>query len=158
MSAVEASDGGHPLGTEVTRLLQVAMVVFVWTIGIGILNGTDVVDFDRKVLLSHVHAGTLGWITTSVFAASVWLFGSTASAGQVRVARALTWVSIVVLPVFSLTFAFTYDDPRAVLGTVALLANLPPGQTLLTSAAGLPPRAAPDRVLRVDQATITADG
>ena len=47
-------------------LLQVAMVVFVWTIGIGILNGTDVVDFDRKVLLSHVHAGTLGWITTSV--------------------------------------------------------------------------------------------
>ena len=45
MSAVGAVDGRHPLGTEVTRLLQVAMVVFVWTIGIGILNGTDVVDF-----------------------------------------------------------------------------------------------------------------
>ncbi len=68
---VDAIDeGNHPLRPEVRLLLQVAMVVFVWTVGIGILNGTDLVDFDRTVLLSHVHAGTLGWITTSVFAAS----------------------------------------------------------------------------------------
>jgi magnesium-transporting ATPase (P-type) len=119
-----AIGGAHPLGNEVKRLLQVAMVVFVWTVGIGILNGTDIVDFDRKVVLSHVHAGTLGWITTSVFAASVWLFGATASEGQARVARGLTWYSMIVLPVFALTFAFTYDDPRAILGTLALLAIL----------------------------------
>lgn len=117
-----AIGAAHPLGGEVKRLLQVAMVVFVWTIGIGILNGTDIVDFDRKVVLSHVHAGTLGWITTSVFAASVWLFGATADEGQVRVARGLTWYSMVVLPVFAITFAFTYDDPRAILGSLALLA------------------------------------
>lgn len=117
-----AIGAAHPLGGEVKRLLQVAMVVFVWTIGIGILNGTDIVDFDRKVVLSHVHAGTLGWITTSVFAASVWLFGATADEGQVRVARGLAWYSMVVLPVFAITFAFTYDDPRAILGSLALLA------------------------------------
>jgi hypothetical protein len=114
-------NGEHPLRGQVRLLLQVAMVVFVWTVGIGILNGTDLVDFDRKVVLSHVHAGTLGWITTSVFAASFWLFGPGATDGQVRFARRLTSVAIVVLPVFALTFAFTYEEPRAILGSLALL-------------------------------------
>ena len=122
MIDVAIDDGRHPLRGEVKLLLLVAMAVFVWTVGIGILNGADIVDFDRKVLLSHVHAGTLGWITTSVFAASIWLFGSSASEGEVRVARALTWLSVVVLPVFALTFAFTYDDPRAILGSLAFAA------------------------------------
>jgi hypothetical protein len=111
----------HPLRDQVRLLLQVAMVVFVWTVGIGILNGTDLVDFDRKVVLSHVHAGTLGWITTSVFAASFWLFGGGATERQVRFARTLTLIAVVVLPVFALTFAFTYEEPRAIIGSLALL-------------------------------------
>lgn len=110
----------HPLRSEVRMLLQLAMVVFVWTVGIGILNGTDLVDFSRKVVLSHVHAGTLGWITTNVFAATLWLFGATATDGQVRTARWLTRIAMVTLPVFAFTFAFTYEEPRAVLGTLAL--------------------------------------
>ena len=122
MSDATGVGGSHPLRGEVKLLLQVAMAVFVWTVVIGILNGTDIVDFDRKVLLSHVHAGTLGWITTSVFAASLWLFGLGASDGEARTARVLTWLSVVILPVFALTFAFTYDDPRAILGTLALAA------------------------------------
>ncbi|HEX4978485.1 MAG TPA: hypothetical protein VFV35_00325 [Acidimicrobiales bacterium] len=119
---VTVIDEQHPLRSEVRLLLQVAMAVFVWTVAIGILNGTDVVDFDRKVLLSHVHAGTLGWITTSVFGASLWLFGRGAGEGHAAAARLLARASIVVLPVFALTFAFTYEEPRAVLGTLALLA------------------------------------
>lgn len=110
----------HPLRAEVRLLLVMAMTVFVWTVAIGILNGTDIVDFDRRVLLSHVHAGTLGWITTSVFAASLWLFGREATPGSVRAARGLAHASALVLPVFALTFAFTYEEPRAVLGTAAL--------------------------------------
>lgn len=101
-------------------LLQLAMVVFLWTVGIGILNGTDLVDFSRKVVLSHVHAGTLGWVTTSVFAATLWLFGEAAADGQIRAARWLTRVAMVALPVFAFTFAFTYQEPRAVLGLCAL--------------------------------------
>jgi hypothetical protein len=110
----------HPLQREVALLLRLAMVVFVWTVGIGILNGTDLVDFSRKVVLSHVHAGTLGWITTCVFAATLWLFGPAATDGQARSARWLTRAAMVTLPVFAFTFAFTYDDPRAVLGSLAL--------------------------------------
>jgi hypothetical protein len=36
----------------------------------------------------------------------------------------------------------------------ALLVNLPPGQTLLTSASGLPPKAKPDLVLAVTDGRI----
>ena len=122
MSVVGIDTSSHPLRTEIRLLLRVAMTVFVWTVGIGILNGTDVVDFDQKIILSHVHAGTLGWITTCVFAASLWLFGGSADEKQTAVARRLTQYSAVVLPVFALTFAFTYQEPRAVLGTLALLA------------------------------------
>ncbi len=120
MTEMTTSDAAHPLRREVVLLLQLAMVVFVWTVAIGILNGTDLVDFSRKVLLSHVHAGTLGWITTSVFAATLWLFGETATPGQIRTARWLARAAMVTLPLFAFTFAFTYDDPRAILGTCAL--------------------------------------
>jgi len=112
--------GGHPLRQEVRLLLQLAMIVFLWTVGIGILNGTDLVDFSHKVVLSHVHAGTLGWITTCVFAASLWLFGEHASEGEVRAARTLARVAMVTLPVFALTFAFTIEEPRAIIGSFAL--------------------------------------
>ncbi|MBA4179675.1 MAG: hypothetical protein C0506_03715 [Anaerolinea sp.] len=95
------------------------MVVFVWTVVIGILNGTDIVDFSRKTVLSHVHAGTLGWITMCVFAASLWLFGATATRGQVRAARALVLAAIITLPAFALTFAITYAEGRAVMGSFA---------------------------------------
>lgn len=116
------ADREHPLGREVTLLFRAAMVVFVWTVGIGILNGSDVVDFDRKVVLSHVHAGTLGWITISVFAAALWLFGAEAGHGEVRAGRFIARTALVVLPAFGLTFAFTYEEPRAVIGGLALAA------------------------------------
>jgi hypothetical protein len=121
MSTASAHGGPHPLRAEIRLLLQVAMTVFVWTVGIGILNGTDIVTFDRKVILSHVHVGTLGWITMCVFAASLWLFGATADDSEVRSARVLARTAVVSLPLFAFTFALTYQEPRAVLGTVALL-------------------------------------
>ena len=55
-----------PYRGEVQLLLRSALILFTVTVVIGILNGTDLVDFDRKALLAHVHAGTLGWITISV--------------------------------------------------------------------------------------------
>ena len=50
-----------------------AMALFTITVLIGILNGLDLVEFSHNQLLTHVHAGTLGWITLSVFGASLWL-------------------------------------------------------------------------------------
>jgi DNA replication and repair protein RecF len=49
-------------------------------------------------------------------------------------------------PILLLDDVFSELDPDR---SDALLANLPPGQTLLTSASGLPPKASPELVLRV---------
>lgn len=119
MSASTQSRQPHPLKREVLLLLQAAMAVFVWTVVIGILNGADIVDFSRKTLLSHVHAGTLGWITICVFAASLWLFGATSTAAQARAARILTIAAIIALPAFALTFAITFGEGRAWMGALA---------------------------------------
>jgi DNA replication and repair protein RecF len=54
-------------------------------------------------------------------------------------------------PVLLLDDVFSELDPER---SDALLQHLPPGQTLLTSAAGLPPRAAPDRILRIDAGAV----
>ena len=55
-------------------LLQAAMGIFVVTVVIGILNGLDVIEFERNALLTHLHSGTLGWITLGFFAAALQLF------------------------------------------------------------------------------------
>ncbi len=57
-------------------------------------------------------------------------------------------------PVLLLDDVFSELDPDR---SDALLAHLPPGQTVLTSASGLPPQAAPDLVLRISGGQITLD-
>ena len=60
--------------SEIKFLLQAALLIFTFTVAIGILNGHDIIDFERKQLMSHVHAGTLGWITLGFVAACLWIF------------------------------------------------------------------------------------
>ncbi|MFP5342850.1 MAG: hypothetical protein ACLGIJ_08005 [Candidatus Limnocylindria bacterium] len=74
MSSLVGAGAGWP--QLVRLLLYVAMALFVVTIVIGILNGLDLVEFDRDQILTHVHSGTLGWVTLSLVAAAVWLFRS----------------------------------------------------------------------------------
>lgn len=63
-----------PLRRNIKALLQAAIVVYLFTVVVGILNGLDLVEFDRKILVTHVHAGALGWITLGVFGACFWQF------------------------------------------------------------------------------------
>jgi DNA replication and repair protein RecF len=58
-------------------------------------------------------------------------------------------------PILLLDDIFSELDPHR---SDALLASLPPGQALLTSAAGLPPKAVPERVLAVTAADDPAGG
>lgn len=57
-------------------------------------------------------------------------------------------------PILLLDDVFSELDPDR---SDALLANLPSGQTVLTSASGLPPKADPERVLRIADGRITPD-
>lgn len=110
------------LWTEIYALLFVALATFLYTIGIGILNGTDLVEFDIKRILAHVHAGTLGWITTGVFSASLWLFGEgrpLTNAERVG-ARWLTAAAILTFPLYITAFTLTVENGRPLMGILAL--------------------------------------
>ena len=108
--------------TEIRVLLGTAMAVFVLTVVIGILNGTDLVSFSHKVLLAHVHGGTLGWITLAVFASALWLFGGTDD-GSPRFAPAtqLSYASALVVVAYVLAFLTTDNWARPVLGAILSL-------------------------------------
>lgn len=107
---------GHPFIREIRLILQAAMVLFVYTVVVGILNGLDLVDFDRGPLLAHVHVGTLGWITMAVFAASLALFG----ADDDRPATWILWTARaapVVALAYGIAFFLTTNAARPVIGT-----------------------------------------
>lgn len=75
-------------------------MIFVITVIIGILNGTDVWEPPRHTLLTHVHAGTLGWITLSIFGGAIWMFGSPGD----KSSNTLANFSIVALALYVLAF------------------------------------------------------
>ena len=90
-----------------TGLLLAAIAIFVVTVVVGILNGLDLVAFDRNTLMTHVHAGTLGWITLAVFAVCGWMFGATSGPDQVSESRPwrwLAWLAIVSTPLYVVAF------------------------------------------------------
>lgn len=111
-----------PYRSEVRLLLRSALVLFTFTVVIGILNGTDLVDFDRKTLLTHVHAGTLGWITMSVIAAAFWLFalGDPRPAGRSFVSM-LAIAAPVSITAYALTFLTTTGVVRPAVGALVML-------------------------------------
>lgn len=113
------SVGFAPASRDTSALFGAAMAVFVITVVIGILNGLDLVEFDRNTLLTHVHAGTLGWITLSVFAAVAWMF-SDAEPG--RLPRFLRDGAIVAMALYVAAFWSGRLSLRPVGGTLVLAA------------------------------------
>jgi hypothetical protein len=95
-------------------LYLVAMAVFLVTIVIGILNGADAVDFNRDQILTHVHSGTVGWLTLTIVASAFLLFRAAD--------RRLMLTLAVLVPLYVLAF-YTGSFPlRAIGGTALLLA------------------------------------
>jgi hypothetical protein len=95
-------------------LYLTAMLLFVVTIVIGILNGADAVEFDRNQLLTHVHAGTVGWMSLAIVASSFLLFRAADSR--------LVWALAIVVPGYVIAF-YTGNFPfRATTGILVLLA------------------------------------
>ena len=115
-----------PFAREIKLLLQVALAIFIFTVVVGILNGTDLVDFKgaqgRQVLLTHVHGGTLGWITLSVLAASLWLFGRGSVDGQMLAAgRWLSYAAAALVPLYMVAFLTTTNITRPLAGAAVML-------------------------------------
>src|SRR5690606_19174785 len=63
---------GRGMAEGVRLLLRGALVIFVITVVIGILNGLAVWNVPHLTLLPPVHPGPLAWITPGVFGAARW--------------------------------------------------------------------------------------
>lgn len=113
---------GHPLASPARLLLRSALVIFLVTIIIGILNGLDVWDPSREMLLTHVHAGTLGWITTAVIGTALLMFGREADEATVARARNLAFGVVGAVVLYVIAFATTTGVFRPIGGTLMLIA------------------------------------
>jgi hypothetical protein len=102
-------------------IFRAALVIFVITVVIGILNGTDLWDPPRNTLLTHVHAGTLGWITLSVFAAAIWMFGGGDETKPMAL-FAIFAIAAYVLAFWSVDLTDTVSIQRPIGGTLAFIA------------------------------------
>jgi hypothetical protein len=103
------------LRRSIVPLLAAAMAIFVFTVVIGILNGTDALEPDHGLLLAHVHSGTLGWITLAIFAAGAWIFGA-------PLPRLLRDGAIVAVVFYVAMFWIDSEDLRPVAGALMLVA------------------------------------
>ncbi len=106
--------GGISWARAAQILYFVAMAMFVVTVSIGILNGADVVEFDRNQILTHVHSGTIGWLTLGIVATAFVLFGT----GDARLAVTLA----VLVPIYVAAFYTGSFVLRAIAGTAVLVA------------------------------------
>lgn len=60
----------------IKKLLIMAMLFFIATTIIGMINALDFADdyLSRGILLFHLHSGTIAWISTGVSAALIWAY------------------------------------------------------------------------------------
>ena len=112
----------NPLESSARLLFRAALYLFTVTIVIGILNGLDLWEPSHNLLLTHVHSGTLGWITLAVIGAAMLMFGEGADARTVATARRLAMVSITATVLYVVAFATTTSVVRPIAGTLMLVA------------------------------------
>ncbi len=103
--------------SEAARItFTAALLLFIATIVIGILNGIDLWEPNHDTLISHVHAGTLGWITLGVSGIAFLMFSRDrqVSAAEASKARTLAWamVGAVTLYVGAFFLGDTLFDDR----------------------------------------------
>ncbi len=105
--------------------LTAAATIFMYTIVIGILNGMDIWDPEHDVLMSHVHSGTLGWITLGVAGIAFLMFseGRDVAADEQRKVASMAWSLIGAVVLYVLAFLAgdsIFDDriQRPIFGTV----------------------------------------
>jgi hypothetical protein len=112
----------NSLQPQARMLYRGALLIFVVTIVIGILNGLDIWEPTHNLLLTHVHAGTLGWITLAVVGSGMAMFGGGADTKTVETARRLAGVLRGTVLIYVAAFATTTGIVRPIAGTLLLIA------------------------------------
>ncbi len=105
-----------------------ALALFAVTIVIGILNGLDLYVPDHDTLITHVHAGTLGWITLATAGAALLMFSGphNDTDRNRQKARTLAWSMTAAITLYVLAFFAGDHIPgdriqRPIFGTLLLI-------------------------------------
>ena len=112
----------YPLMSGARILFRASLLIFVVTIVIGILNGMDIWLPTHNLLLTHVHAGTLGWITLSVIGVAMLMFGEGAGPDVVRTSNTLAKGAVGAAVLYVVAFATGTGIFRPIAGTIMLAA------------------------------------
>ncbi|HEY7625283.1 MAG TPA: hypothetical protein VIA63_09685 [Candidatus Limnocylindria bacterium] len=109
---------GYP--ASAARAFQYGLIIFALTALLGLANATQLFGaLDRNTLLTHLHSGTLGWITMGVIGVTVWIFGAREGAIGRNIMLSALATAAYVLAFWSGNF-----QARAVFGTIELVVVL----------------------------------
>ena len=111
---------GRTFDAETRLLFRVALAIFTVTVLIGMFNGFHFIQLSRAMLLTHVHAGTLGWITLVATGAAFWLYADGGSRLKGH-ARGVAIGMSVAVPVYVAAFLSGNLAARAIFGVPVLL-------------------------------------
>ncbi len=130
-------DGASTVWRSARALYITALSLFLITIVIGILNGIDLVAFGggdgavtvegatgRQLLLTHLHSGTLGFITLSIVAGAFIMFteGRDVPEAAARSTRMIALAMSIAVILYIIAFASTQGILRPVAGTLVFIA------------------------------------
>src|SRR5438093_7232966 len=105
------------LRSDTRSAFQYALVIFTLTALLGLANATQLFGaLDRNTLLTHLHSGTLGWITMGVIGLTLWMFGGRDLNTAVRISALAT--AAYVLAFWSGNFQARAICGLAMLGVV----------------------------------------
>ena len=77
MQAPNMGGAARGASAEVGQAFQYGLIIFTLTALLGLANATQLFGaLDRNTLLTHLHSGTLGWITMGVIGLAIWIFGA----------------------------------------------------------------------------------
>ena len=104
----------------VYRAFQFGLGIFGLTALLGLANATRIFGaLSQDTLLTHLHSGTLGWITMGVIGVAIWLFAGTGGSLSRNVALSGLATALYVLAFWSGNF-----PARAIFGSLELLVIL----------------------------------
>src|SRR3989475_11582535 len=105
---------------EVTQAFQYGLIIFTLTAVLGLASATQIFGaLDRNTLLTHLHSGTLGWITMGVLSTAAWMFGASSPSLGRNLALSAGATALYVLGFWSGSL-----PARALTGSVELVVIL----------------------------------
>ncbi len=95
-----------------SALLFLVNIYFGFDNALRFVEGVTPGFIPRWQILTHLHAGTIGWITLSVIGLAIWVFTGErdVSESYVRRVTALSWMAILAFGGYILSFGLAFSQ------------------------------------------------